>query len=104
MAQATHQPDVPPAIERKLAQVRRGIRAYVWLEGLAAIAIALGAAFWVGLWLDWMFEPAPAVRLAAMIGVAGLGSGSRIVTCSGARLCGCPTPAWPCCWSGTSPN
>ena len=73
MAQVTYQPDVPPAIERKLAQVRRGIRATSGWEGLSAIAIAVGAAFWIGLWLDWMFEPAPAVRLAAMIGTAGLG-------------------------------
>ena len=36
MAQLTLQHDVPPIVERKLAQVRRGIRTYVWLEGLAA--------------------------------------------------------------------
>ncbi len=71
MAQLTLQHDVPPIVERKLAQVRRGIRAHVWLEGLAAVVITLAVAFWAGLLLDWLFEPRPVVRLAAMI-VVGL--------------------------------
>lgn len=74
MAQATLQPEVPPIVERKLAQVRRGIRTYVWLEGLALVAITLVAAFWIGMLLDWLFEPSPQVRVAAMVvvGAAGL--------------------------------
>lgn len=74
MAQATLQPGVPPIVERKLAQVRRGIRAYVWLDGLAALTIALVAAFWLGMLLDWLFEPSPNVRLGAMmvVGLAAL--------------------------------
>lgn len=73
MAQATLQPDVPPIIERKLAQVRRGIRTYVWLEGLAALVILLAVAFWVGMLVDWLFEPSPNVRLAGMIAVGIVG-------------------------------
>jgi hypothetical protein len=72
MAQLTLPHDVPPIVERKLAQVRRGIRAYVWLEGLAAVAITLAIAFWGGLLFDWLFEPRPAVRLAATVAVAML--------------------------------
>ena len=67
MAQLTLQHDVPPIVERKLAQVRRGIRAYVWLEGLAAVMITLAVAFWGGLLVDWLFEPPPAARLAAIV-------------------------------------
>jgi hypothetical protein len=69
MAQLTLEHDLPPIVERKLAQVRRGIRAYVWLEGLAAVVITLAAAFWGGLLVDWLFEPPPAVRLVAMVAV-----------------------------------
>jgi hypothetical protein len=47
--------------------VRRRIRAYVWIEGLAVLAVLLGAAFWVGLAADWMFEPSPGVRQVALI-------------------------------------
>ncbi len=47
--------------------MRRRIRAYVWLEGLAILAIVLGAAFWFGLILDWSFEPSPRVRQMALI-------------------------------------
>jgi hypothetical protein len=35
--------------------------------------ITLGVAFWVGLLLDWLFEPSPAVRLSAMVVVGLLG-------------------------------
>ena len=73
MSQAVLQHEVPPAIEQKLGQVRRGIRTYVWLEGLAAIVITLAVAFWSGMLLDWLFEPSPKVRLAAMVGVGLLG-------------------------------
>jgi len=74
MPQPTFQPEVPPIVERKLAQVRRRIRAYVWLEGLAAVVITVVAAFWIGMLLDWLFEPSPNVRLAAMavVGAASL--------------------------------
>jgi hypothetical protein len=74
MAQLTLQHDVPPIVERKLAEVRRGIRTYVWLEGLAALVTTVVAAFWLGMFVDWLFEPTPAVRIAAMavVGVIGL--------------------------------
>lgn len=71
MAELTLQHDMPPIIERKLAEVRRGIRTYVWLEGLALVVTTLVVAFWLGMVLDWLFEPPAAVRLSAMI-VVGL--------------------------------
>src|SRR5882757_6771713 len=67
MADLTTQHDLPIDVQQKLHEVRRGIRKYVWLEALAAIAIGLAVAFWVGLLLDWLFEPAPSVRLAGMV-------------------------------------
>lgn len=50
--------------------MRRRIRAYVWVEGLAILVAVLGAAFWIGVLLDWLFEPSPGVRLVAMLVVA----------------------------------
>ncbi|MGD9723403.1 MAG: hypothetical protein AB7O59_18925 [Pirellulales bacterium] len=58
-----------PAIEALLARLRRRIRAYVCLDGAASIAIALGAAFWVSLALDWLFELPVPLRAIVLIGV-----------------------------------
>jgi hypothetical protein len=52
--------------------VRRRIRAYVWVHGLALLVVLLGAAFWLGLALDWLFEPTPHVRRAALVAVGCL--------------------------------
>src|SRR5690606_12833914 len=32
-------------------------------EGVAAICVVLGVAFWLGLATDWLLEPSPAIRL-----------------------------------------
>ncbi|HEY4233963.1 MAG TPA: hypothetical protein VGM76_11090 [Lacipirellulaceae bacterium] len=66
MVQSTTQLDIPAGVQQKLREVRRGIRRYVWLEGLAAIVITLAAAFWLGLFLDWLLEPPPSVRIAGI--------------------------------------
>ncbi len=65
-------PELPPAVRRVIDAVRRRIRAYVWVEGLAILVAVLGAAFWVGLLLDWLFEPSAAVRRVAMVVVAAV--------------------------------
>jgi hypothetical protein len=66
-----YRPRLDPAIRTSLAALRRRIRRYVWIEGLAAAAAWLGLAFWLSLLVDWFFEPPPPARAAllAAIGV-----------------------------------
>src|SRR3990172_8751336 len=64
--------ELAPAIRSKLTALRRRIRRYVWLEGLAASVAWLGIAFWASLAVDWFFEPPRAVRVL-VLGIAGLG-------------------------------
>jgi hypothetical protein len=74
-------PRLSPATEAVLAGLRRAIRRYVWLEGLAAAAAWLGIAFWTSLAIDWFFEPPPLVRAAllAVVVVVFLGVLLRLV-------------------------
>ncbi len=51
-------------VTRKVTLLRWMVRLYVAVEGLASIAIVFGLAFWLGLAIDWSFEPQPAVRVA----------------------------------------
>ncbi|MGA2257275.1 MAG: hypothetical protein ABSG53_21680, partial [Thermoguttaceae bacterium] len=76
MATLEHEPSphLPPAIRRQLGALRARIRRYVWLEGLAAIAVWLGAAFWGSMAIDWCFELPRAVR-GALLAAAGIGLG-----------------------------
>ena len=67
----TSQP-LPPEVRRQLGALRSGIRRYVWLEGLLALAVWLGLWFWISLGIDWFFEPPRPLRIA-LLGVAGLG-------------------------------
>jgi len=53
-----------------LDAVRRRIRAYVWVQGLAITIIALGLIFWLGLAGDWLFEPSPMIRRIGLIAAA----------------------------------
>jgi hypothetical protein len=46
-------PQLPPQAARLLARLRRRIRWYLWLEGLALVAIILGVGYWIGLSLDY---------------------------------------------------
>lgn len=54
--------DVLRSLRRTLGAVRRRIRAYVGVEGLAATIATAGIAFWAALALDRVFEPARTVR------------------------------------------
>jgi hypothetical protein len=72
------QPQLAPGIHQLLAAVRRRIRRYVWLEGLAANVAVLGAAFWLALGADWVFEPPRLVRHALLAAIAVLGCGSLV--------------------------
>src|SRR5687768_3770703 len=67
MADPTPKPELTPAVRGALAAVRRQIRAYVWLEGLAILVALLGLAFWLGLGLDWLFEPSPRMRQVGLV-------------------------------------
>jgi hypothetical protein len=60
-------PELSPAVRGKLGAVRRRIRAYVWLEGIAILVALLGLAFWLGMGLDWLFEPSPQVRRVGLV-------------------------------------
>lgn len=54
-------------LEQTLRAVRRRIRIYVAVEGLAWV-VAIGClAFWIALGADWLFEPASRVRLAFVV-------------------------------------
>lgn len=65
-------PQLASSLQTLLDRLRRGIRRYVWLEGLGAAAVLLGLAFWASLAFDWFFEPPPVVR-GFLIVVVGLG-------------------------------
>lgn len=62
MSTATMQFTMPKPVSRKVRLLRWLVRAYVCVEGLAAIVLVLGAAFWLCLAIDWSFEPAPLGR------------------------------------------
>lgn len=60
-----------PEISAALAALRRRIRWYVWLEGLALALLALGLAFWASLAVDWLFEPPRPIRVAILAAAGG---------------------------------
>jgi hypothetical protein len=70
MATATRKTELPPIIGRKLRQLRRQIRAYVWIDGISALVIVLGGAFWLGLTIDRWIEPPPWVRSVVLASLA----------------------------------
>ena len=55
--------EVPRPVAQKVSRLRLLVRLYSLAEGLAAVAIAVGLGFWLGLAIDWMFEPQPALRV-----------------------------------------
>lgn len=60
---------VSPAIEplrRFLGAVRRRAHAWIWVESLAWLGLAVAAAFWITLLFDWWVEPPGWVRAAAL--------------------------------------
>jgi hypothetical protein len=47
-------PTLPAEIRAIIDRLRRRVRQYVWLEGLAIAVVCLGLAFWIGLALDYL--------------------------------------------------
>ncbi|MGD0896671.1 MAG: hypothetical protein ABR915_02470 [Thermoguttaceae bacterium] len=72
ISEIQERPRLSRPAEQALGGLRRAIRRYVWLEGLAAAAAWLGIAFWTSLAVDWFFEPPRAVR-AVLLAVAAAG-------------------------------
>jgi hypothetical protein len=67
MPDPTNTPELPRSVRRMLDAVRRRIRAYVWVQGVAITIIALGLIFWLGLAADWLFEPSPMIRRVGLV-------------------------------------
>ncbi len=69
-------PQLATTLQTLLARLRRGIRRYVWIEGLGTVAVLLGLVFWASLAFDWFFEPLAVVRgvflVSVVLGIAGL--------------------------------
>lgn len=59
-----------PEIKATLRSLRGRIRAYIWAEGVTLVLTWLGTAFWLGLALDWFFEPPMVIRLAFLAATA----------------------------------
>ncbi len=72
MPDPTTTPGLPTSVRRTLDAVRRRIRAYVWVQGVAITIIAVGLIFWLGLAADWLFEPSPTIRRIGLIVSGGL--------------------------------
>ncbi|HEY2892553.1 MAG TPA: hypothetical protein VGJ16_00010 [Pirellulales bacterium] len=60
-------PRLDPPVAALLARLRRRIRAYLWVDGLAALVVTLGAAFWLSLALDWVVEPPVGLRIILLV-------------------------------------
>lgn len=58
-----------PRIQTTLAALRRRVRCYIWVQGLAAIVAALGVVFWLSLTADWFFEPSLWVRKFLLVAI-----------------------------------
>src|SRR3954451_6326335 len=58
---------LPLAVRESLDAVRRRIRAYVLLQGIAIVIATVGVIFWVGLAIDWYFEPSGEIRRVGII-------------------------------------
>ncbi len=58
---------MPRPVSRKVRLLRWLVRSYVFLDGIASIVAVLCLAFWVGLTIDWIFEPSPQLRIGMWV-------------------------------------
>lgn len=70
-------------LRRLLARVRREARAWVWVDSMAALAVAAALIFWATLGLDWLLEPPVWARACA-----GAAAGVILIWLVGTRLVG----------------
>ncbi|MEM8944863.1 MAG: hypothetical protein AAGD11_06730 [Planctomycetota bacterium] len=75
MSTATLPHQLPKPVGRKVRLLRWLVRGYVLVDGMAAIAVVCGLAFWIALAIDWLLEPTPVTRvlmwlIAAIIAAA----------------------------------
>ena len=79
---ATQADNPPPSsdIQSRLAQLRRRIKTYVWLEGISLALVWLGATFWIGLAIDY---------LPVLVGASEMPRAARMVLL---------THSLPWCW------
>lgn len=63
---------VPNEITSLLAALRRRIRRYVWMEGLAVLVFHVGLLFWLSLAIDRFLEPPVAARAVLWVIAAGV--------------------------------
>jgi hypothetical protein len=73
--------EIPRPVAEKVSRLRLLVRLYSLAEGLAAVAIVLGVGFWIGLGIDWLLEPSPAVRIAmgAVVAAGALAAAWRYI-------------------------
>lgn len=81
MATASLPFEIPRPVAQKVSRLRTLVRLYSLAEGLAAVVIAVGLGFWLGLAIDWMFEPSTGMRILMWLAVvvAALGTGWRYI-------------------------
>ncbi len=79
MALIDHEPpqSLPPAVRGRIDALRAGIRRYIWLEGLLAVAVWLGLWFWASMAIDWGFEPPVIIREIILV-LAGIGLAAAV--------------------------
>jgi hypothetical protein len=65
-------PQLDPSIGSLLGRLRLAIRRYVLFDGGAKAAAWLGAAFWLSLLVDWIWEPPTVVRGIVLVAVGSV--------------------------------
>lgn len=80
----TDRPELSPNVRATLSALRRRIRRYIWLEGIAAALAWLGFAFWASLAIDWFLEPPVGFRVILLF-LVGMGLLLLVIALIGRR-------------------
>ena len=62
--------EIPRPVAQKVSRLRLMVRLYSLAEGVAAILLVLAVGFWLGLAIDWLFEPSPMLRVVMVLVIA----------------------------------